>query len=135
MPDDTNVSDSERLGDHGPIKETVIHAPGGDEIPAHQCIECQLKVAKSDSEGFEANPCNWVQNVATDGGEVREKERSMAFACPSCGTENPLYGRPSEFEKRVFSCEGCGENVLLEGHLSERPARLDTDTERGGDRP
>ena len=63
----------------------------------------------------------------------REQERSMMFVCGNCGTGNPLHGRPSEFEGRIFSCEGCGENILLNEHLPEPPESQDEDTDRPDD--
>lgn len=55
-----------RSGDHGRICESVINAPGGDKIPAYQCVDCGLKVAKNgDHDGFELNPCSWVKNVVS----------------------------------------------------------------------
>ncbi len=48
---------------------------------------------------------------------VKMSERLMAFNCPSCGETNPIKGEPEQFKNRVFACEGCGENVLLEDHI------------------
>lgn len=55
------------------------------------------------------------QTNATD---TDDGERMMAFDCPNCDLRNYLEGKPEDFEKRVFRCLGCPENVLLESHMT-----------------
>ena len=49
-----------------------------------------------------------------------EGNRLMAFNCPSCGETNPIKGDPERLTHKIFACEGCGENVLLENHVENR---------------
>lgn len=69
--DESGAEVTESTG-HGPFEDAVIHA-FGDEIPAHECLSCGLKVAEGD-EGFQLHSCQRIQRfngkeIATDGGQ------------------------------------------------------------------
>lgn len=62
---------AEQSGGHGELREATIEVMD-DEIPALQCVNCDLKVPKSDPSGFEKHDCEYVQKFLAP--KIRTKE-------------------------------------------------------------